>query len=179
MQKFLANSKLFSAIFMVMKTVTPFPYPSFLRWTFSFLLMILTAVWLLHCHVNHAAAVPRMQQHEGENLSDIIETIWSNICGPISMKDICRVAQPSLMISNGNASLTHFSKKKKINFWPREVFATCQTLVLISVKVSKKEDHFGHSPNSIQESMDVFSSTSSRESHENYRRSFSFEQTDR
>ena len=82
------------------------------RWTFSFLLMILTAVWLLggHCHVNHAA-VPRMQQHEGENLSDIIETIWSNICGPISMKDICRVAQPSLMISNGGASLTHFFKK--------------------------------------------------------------------
>ena len=51
-----------------------------------------------------------MQQHEGENLSDIIETIWSNICGPISMKDICRVAQPSLMISNGSASLTHFLK---------------------------------------------------------------------
>ena len=47
-----------------------------------------------HCHVNQvtnaSAKRPKDATTRRENLSDIIETIWSNICCPISMKDICR-----------------------------------------------------------------------------------------
>ena len=44
--------------------------------------MEIAAVALLGGHTH-------TQERERENLSDIIETIWSNICCPISM-DICR-----------------------------------------------------------------------------------------
>ena len=48
-----------------------------------------------HCHVNQVTnAVAKDATTRRENLSDIIETIWSNICCPISMKDICRLADP-------------------------------------------------------------------------------------
>ena len=110
MQKFLANSKLFSAIFMVMKTVTFLNrdfHPFYLKMESRLMLSSCPSYdsdrrhnlyglqQCRHCHVNQVTnAVAKDATTRRENLSDIIETIWSNICCPISMKDICRLADP-------------------------------------------------------------------------------------